>query len=363
MYVVRAGRLARLSQPEGSYPDEMFYGYVQLARRPGVSASLIERASPSAVGRLAQRFVHSLLNLSPELGNLRALDRGLLDRYDAVVSVHEPVLLTLALRKAHGGAALVPIFIGGEKRLSRSRIPALTRRWLRFLFARSAAIIVVGEGERDYLLREKLAPAERVHVVQFGVDERFWAPADADSGIPTERQSILAVGNDDGRDYETLLQAIGEHPLRVHTQLPIDAKLLRPNIMRTSGDWHGQALSDLELRDLYRAAHFVVTPLYESAQPSGQSVTLQAMACGKAVVLSQTRGLWSSAGMRHMENCVLVPPGDVAALRQSLDLVASDASLRERLGRAARECVERHFTSAAMADQIALVIEKAVASR
>jgi glycosyltransferase involved in cell wall biosynthesis len=351
-----------LSQPEGSYPDEMFYGYVQLARRPGVSADMIERASPSALGLFAQRVVHSLLHLSPDFGNLRALNRGLLERYDVVVSVHEPVLLTLALRKAERGAALVPIFIGGEKRLSRSRFPALTRRLLRFLFERSAAIIVVGEGEREYLLREKLASEERVHLIQFGVDERFWTPAPA-SVMPAETQPILAVGNDDGRDYDTLLRAIGEHPLRLHTNRSIDSRLLRPNVQRTSGDWHGQALSDLELRDLYRNSRFVVTPLSESAQPSGQSVTLQAMACGKAVLLSRTRGLWSADWMRHMENCVLVPPGDVAALRGALEVLALDAGLRQRLGRAARESVERHFTSLVMGDQIALVLEKAAGSR
>ena len=356
LYVVRAGRLARLAQPAGSYPDELFYGYVQLARRPGFEADLIERASPSAVGRLAQRFVEFWTNLAPEYSNRGVLNRSLLERYDAVVSVHEPVLLALARRKASraDGAALVLIFIGAEKRLERSRLRPVTRWLLHRLFERCAAVVVLGEGERDYLLAERLVRPERLHFVPFGVDERFWTPAPAQEATA---EWMLAVGNDDGRDYATLLRAAGGRALRLHTSLPIEGRLLGPTVVRSGGDWQGQTLSDLELRELYRGARFVVTPLRESAQPSGQSVTLQAMACGKPVILSRTRGLWSPSAMRHMENCVLVPPGDVAGLRDAIERMAADATLRERIGREARRSVERHFTSGAMAERIGALLE------
>ena len=44
-------------------------------------------------------------------------------------------------------------------------------------------------------------------------------------------------------------------------------------------------------------------------QPSGQSVTLQASACARPVVLSRTRGLWDPDRLRDGENVLLVPPG------------------------------------------------------
>jgi glycosyltransferase involved in cell wall biosynthesis len=46
---------------------------------------------------------------------------------------------------------------------------------------------------------------------------------------------------------------------------------------------------------------------------------------------------------------LLVPPGDPAALTAALLRLLEDASLGERLARAARERVQRHFSVPAMA--------------
>jgi glycosyltransferase involved in cell wall biosynthesis len=344
-----------LSDAQAGFPDELFYGYCQLSRRPGWQVDLVERRFPSRLGHRVQNALHWLTHLSPDFGNLGGLSRSLLERYDAVVSVSEPVLLTLALRKRgpSDGAALVLIYIGGEKRLRRSRAPALTRRLLRFLFERLAFVIVLGEGDRAFLVEERLIAPERVRVIQFGVDEAFWRPA----GTPAPGDYVLSLGNDDGRDYRTLLAAIGGVPLRLHTALPLPSGL-PPNVALTRGSWHERTLSDAEVRELYQRARFVVTPLTDSWQPQGQSVTLQAMACGKAVVLSRTRGLWSPLLMRHAENCWLVPPGDAAALKEAVQRLWADGELAASLGAAARESVVAHFTSRRMADEIGDVLKR-----
>ena len=346
--------MERLAQGPGNFPDEFFYGYCQLASREGVTAELMTRACPSVAGRLLQMAVHWLTNLSPDFGNTSALSPSLLCRYDAVVSMSEPVLLVLALRKrrVRNGAALVLIMMGADKRIERSRLPEVTRRMLCWLFRRLSAVIVIGEGERDYLLSQQLVDPTRIHLVQFGVDTKFWTLGEGGG----EQEYLLAVGNDDGRDYDTLLQAVGLHKLRLHTMRPLGVNGIPSTVTLTRGDWAGRALSDEQLRDLYRGSRFVVTPLYDSAQPQGQSVTLQAMACGKAVILSRTRGLWSRELMRHLHNCYLVPPGDVAALRAAIDRLDQDEELRAGLGRAARRSVEQHFSSNMMAERIGKVL-------
>ncbi len=114
---------------------------------------------------------------------------------------------------------------------------------------------------------------------------------------------------------------------------------LPPNVEQMRGDWHAQALSDAGLRKLYQEAMLVVTPLQDSVQPSGQSVCLQAMACGKPVVLTRTTGLWSQEMMRDGENVLLVPPGDLTALQQAVSSLLADPGKRQRLGESARRCV------------------------
>ena len=352
LYILRGGRHARLALPDGQYPDEFFYGYRQLARRPGWQVELRERATTWAPGRALQRLVHAVTYLSPDFGGARELDRALLSRYDAIISTSEPVLMMLALRRRSrsAGARLVLILMGAEKRIERSRVPGVTRRVLRWALGAMDAIIVVGEGERGYVLEEGLSAPGRVHVVPFGVDTAFWTPEPGGEEGP-----ILAVGNDDGRDYELLLRSIGSHALRIHTRLPVGA--LPPNVEVTGGSWQEAGLSDEQLRGLYRASRFVVVPLRDSVQPQGQSVALQAMACGKAVLLSRTRGLWGRGAMRHGENCHLVPPSDGEALRAAIERLSADAAYRDALGSAARRTVEEHFTSDRMATEIATVIE------
>jgi glycosyltransferase involved in cell wall biosynthesis len=356
LYILPGGRAERLQLGEGKFPDEFFYGYCQLARRDGWQVELLARGFHSPMGFCVQKLIHWFTHVSPDFSNAGGLNVHLLDRYDAIVSMSEPVVLMLALRQWQRteGAKLVLIMMGVEKRIERSRAPWATRRILRWLLRRLAAVIVIGEGERDYLVAQQLASPSCVHLVQFGVDTKFWVQAGNDS----VGEYVLAIGNDDGRDYTTLIQAIGSHRLRLHTVHRVSNEPLPPNVTLTRGDWAGQALSDLDLRTLYQGSRFVVTPLHDSTQPQGQSVTLQAMACGKAVILSQTRGLWSRSLMRHLENCYLVPPSDVHALRAAIDHLEGEPALCARIGAEARRSVERHFSSDLMGARIGTILQE-----
>jgi glycosyltransferase involved in cell wall biosynthesis len=78
-------------------------------------------------------------------------------------------------------------------------------------------------------------------------------------------------------------------------------------------------------------------------------VTLEAMACGRPVVASATGGL--PEAVIDGETGLLVPAGDVGALRDGLRALLSDPMLRRRLGEAARRraCL---FTASAITARI-----------
>ena len=76
-------------------------------------------------------------------------------------------------------------------------------------------------------------------------------------------------------------------------------------------------------------------------QPSGQSVTLQASACGRPVVLTRTRGLWDPEQLRDGENVLLVAARRPGRSRRSRRTASSPTrSTAESLGRSARATVE-----------------------
>jgi glycosyltransferase involved in cell wall biosynthesis len=111
-----------------------------------------------------------------------------------------------------------------------------------------------------------------------------------------------------------------------------------------------------ELRYYYAAGDVAVTtPWYE---PFGLT-PLEGMACGVPVVGSDVGGI--SFTISHGETGYLVPPRDPAALAQRLRMLLTDATLRSRMGRAARARVEREFTWPIVAARTAALYEDVLA--
>ena len=84
---------------------------------------------------------------------------------------------------------------------------------------------------------------------------------------------------------------------------------------------------------------------------------LEAMAAGRPVVASAVGGLRDL--VVDGETGLLVPPGDVPALRAALERLLGDAELRARLGRAARERVLAEFTWKRYAEEIRRAYDEA----
>jgi len=97
-----------------------------------------------------------------------------------------------------------------------------------------------------------------------------------------------------------------------------------------------------ELGPYYDRAAIVVCP----SQREGYGVVArEAMAHGRPVVASAVGGLLDA--VEHERTGLLVPPGDVAALRAAIERLLADPALRARLGAAARERAGEQFSWAA----------------
>jgi glycosyltransferase involved in cell wall biosynthesis len=95
-----------------------------------------------------------------------------------------------------------------------------------------------------------------------------------------------------------------------------------------------------ELRDLYARSRFVVVPLRPTDTDNGVNVILEAMAMGKPVICSRTRGQ-----VDVIEDGVtgfFVPVGDPDALRARILSLYTDPERAKAMGRAARAYVEKH---------------------
>lgn len=278
---------------------------------------------------------------------------------DVLISTVDTVGLPLAMLKYIGVLKTPLIYIsqGLAHRMDvlSSRKPLnrlLKASYARFLQSVDR-VVVLGEGAAQPLVELfDLAP-DRVSVLPFGMDNDFWRPA----AQPDKGNYILSIGSDAARDYPTLLRAASGQELRIVTRQELPEELLSETVHV------GSNYTQLEMRQVYQKARFVVIPLKDVDQPSGQSATLQAMACGKAVILTRTQGLWEPDQMRHLENCYLVEPGDVSGLRHAIRYLSDHPGEATRIGENARSTVEERYSTRCFAAGLQRHIEQVLAER
>ena len=97
-------------------------------------------------------------------------------------------------------------------------------------------------------------------------------------------------------------------------------------------------VSNDELPQYYRTADIFCAPA--TGGESFGIVLLEAMACGKPVVASNIEGFASI--LEHNKEGLLVPPGDVNALAQSLSTLLENRSLREQMGTKGKAKAEKY---------------------
>jgi glycosyltransferase involved in cell wall biosynthesis len=190
-------------------------------------------------------------------------------------------------------------------------------------------------------------PADRLAVVPFGIDHEYFSPppSDDDDGY------VLAVGRDKGRDWATLLDAVRD------TDLDVKVACRPEDVAGLDVPANVELLGYVDrptYRSLTARARVVAVPTHVLAYPTGQSVTLEAMAMGKCCVVTDTPAMRDY--LEDGVDAVLVPPGDSDRLRRALLQVVADAELRKRTGVAAREAVDARFNAPAMWRAIAEVL-------
>jgi len=365
LFAYAGGRRARLRDIESGHerPTEFLFGYTQLARQYDVEA--VEGDPGAAAGaswrdrllnHLAARLVGLGINTPAYLAHLPRLSAC-----DALVAIPDSVALAFARLKHQRRIPPVPLVyvaMGLASRLQRR--PWGYRRWRAFygdLIGACDAVVALGRGEHEFLCELFPRHADRIHFIPFGVDTAYWRP----SSDTTRDGTYLFVGNDPNRDFEMVRSLVRRRRDLRFRVVSSNSRLLlmrAPNAEVFAGDWRAQPLTDDQMRAFYRRSHAVIVPLRESLQPSGQSVALQALACGTPVVISRTTGFWDPEHWRHGEHVYFVDGGGVAAWSEALDAMGDTDSLRGRLAEGGRRLVEQRYGVGGFADALAAVIER-----
>jgi phosphatidyl-myo-inositol alpha-mannosyltransferase len=236
-----------------------------------------------------------------------------------VAHLHEPAVPGPCLSTLIGfNGPMVGTFHASGELLHQWSRPAL-----KGLMSRMTRRVVVSEAARETAV---LNWGGRYDVLWNGIEiDRFANATPTPSDVP----AVLFVGRHEPRKgLEPLLEAWsgldGDAVLWVAGEGPQTKELRKRKIGRV--EWLGR-ISDVELEQRLRGSTVFCAPSL-----NGESfgvVLLEAMAGGTPIVASAIEGYENVA--RPEREAVLVPPGDVDALRAALRRVLGDAELRVRL--------------------------------
>jgi hypothetical protein len=260
---------------------------------------------------------------------------------DAVVTWGEKLSLAMLLQQQFVRAAKPHIAMMYQFEKLNVRVP------LQALRRSLHAVVTWSSVQRRALIERVRYPSGRVYLIRHYVDHLFYSPRQV------EEDMICAVGAE-MRDYTTLMQAVTGAGIRCHIatdHVRIPGRLRLLNDRRVSiEDIVGQKdehitrsrMSLVELRNLYARSRFVVVPLVPSDTDNGVTCILEAMAMGKPVICSRTRGQVDV--IEEGVTGLYVPVGDPGALRKAILSLWNDPQRAQHMGSNARAFVEKYHT-------------------
>ena len=229
----------------------------------------------------------------------------------AIIAVHEITALLYLLGRALGckgpPVVVLDLAVVHPKNLSGYRF------WIwRWLLPKADRIVSLVAANCSELHERFGVDPRRSRHVPMAVDIRFSESA----SVECEQDFVLSVGTNDGKDFETLMEAL---PLGVRLIVVTDAynaSKIKDHPFYGASVEVKEAVSAVALRDLYLTAAVVVIPLADTPHGSGHTVLLETMSMGKIVVVSDAR---SMRDYIHCDGAVFkVPVGDSAALRAAI---------------------------------------------
>jgi glycosyltransferase involved in cell wall biosynthesis len=227
-------------------------------------------------------------------------------------------------------------------------------RWERRGYVGAQQVLVNYESVRQ-LLATSYGLGETIRKIPYSSDAAFREtdvppalPAALALRGPASTPLVVAMSRHDPRKgVDVLLRALGQLraagvPFRVC--LIGTGPLLAAHRRLAERLGLGGAVIEGFVPDAYPYVHHAdVFALPSLEEGSGSLALLEALQAGVSVVASAVDGV--PEDVADGENALLVPPGDVAALRDGLAAVLTDLALRRRLGAAARRTFERRFSA------------------
>lgn len=247
------------------------------------------------------------------------------------------------------------------------------------LAQRSNKIIAVTSGMKSYFIKNYQVPDSKVVIINNGANTDLFQPMDIESarakiGLSGNQSLIGFIGTfapllgieqlvecvplvlDHYPEARFLL--VGSGPLKPHIEKLIAQKNLNRAFILTGSVPHQMVPEHVNACDIMVAPFNSFRNEMLGVSPAS---VYEYMACGKPVVASDLPGLRECLGDTGAGT--LVPPDDPVELAKAIIKLLGDKSLREEMGRRAREAAVEQYRWQQTAQRVAKVCESVLAER
>ena len=170
-------------------------------------------------------------------------------------------------------------------------------------------ILFLGKGELNKA-KKQVKNKDKLKFIGFSVDTEFWTPS---PNRKINKKQILFVGNDSNKDALLVLkicELLPSYDFICISKLKVLKTKNLDNLTVLDGEWNNSTISDKKLKKYYESSFITINPLFESYQPSGQSVSLQSMSLGTPVLISKTKGFWDYDSFIDNDNIFFIDSKD-----------------------------------------------------
>ncbi len=327
----------------GGHPTMDYYALAETLRGAGDSVEILDFAAVDAMRDPWVDLARKRLGGDVALAVAAFRRRG---EFDAVFTNSESIGIPLGLLWRGAGRRPWHVTIGHRLSTGKKQV------FFKTLQAHRGIDVVLVYADLQYrIASERLAIPQRLLAhVDFHADTEFFRPVAVEA---TQRPTVCAAGLE-WRDYPTLIKAAARLPdidFRLAAASPWSKHANETEKTPLPGNVDSRRYDYAALRDLYASSFAVAVPLYETDFQAGITSILEAMAMGKAVVVTRTAG--QTDVIVDGVNGLVVPPGDPDAWVGALERLRDDPQLRETLGSNAREWVERNASLRFWSEQVA----------
>lgn len=226
-------------------------------------------------------------------------------------------------------------------------------------------VVVASKWMYDRVSRSPIFEKARLHLVNFGLNLEQFRQTNAQEeakkkfGIPENNLVVSFRGSSwvyKGMSY------VKECLEKLSTQQPITLMVFQDKGLVEEFKDRFQVIEvgwiddDVRMVEAYEASDIFLMP--SLAEAFGM-MGIEAMACGKPVIAMSGTAL--AEVLRAEESgCIVVPQGDVNAMREHLEKLLSDHKLREQIGARSRAVAEKYYDKDRYVSELMAVYQQAI---